>query len=317
MKFCTAALAGSLVGIAYERVVRDHSALASDHFLPRSNQPNNNNNLINNNNNKPTVHSDKRHLVETDPAIAGQNFKHLASLGFPSTDNIRLFDDFIVSYDRRLRTAAWTYEHLTPDKIDNNNHTDRSHAEFCEDKTLHEYFRSHPADYRGSGYDRGHLAAAGNHKLRQQDVEQTFVLSNISPQEPTFNREGWNKLEKYVRYRTKQSKNLFVVTGPLFLAKQDAQNGRYYVHYEVIGANQVSVPTHFFKVFAYETKEGAMRMEAFLMPNDKSINNKIRLEDYRVPLNKLDIIERSAGVIFFDRLPRNSIENVAVPQTFV
>lgn len=47
---------------------------------------------------------------------------------------------------------------------------------------LYILYRSTNADYKGSGYDRGHLAAAGNHKYDQKHVEQTFFLSNMAPQ---------------------------------------------------------------------------------------------------------------------------------------
>lgn len=75
-------------------------------------------------------------------------------------------------------------------------------------------------DYRGSGYDRGHLAAAGNHQLNQEICDQTFLLSNISPQVGKgFNRDAWNRLEKYVRKLTRVYKHLYVCTGPLYLPR--------------------------------------------------------------------------------------------------
>ncbi|VDQ15142.1 unnamed protein product [Trichobilharzia regenti] len=43
-------------------------------------------------------------------------------------------------------------------------------------------FRSTNDDYLHSGYDRGHLAAAGNHRLSHTAMSQTFILSNIAPQ---------------------------------------------------------------------------------------------------------------------------------------
>lgn len=49
-------------------------------------------------------------------------------------------------------------------------------------RSIHAYFRSTNVDYRGSGFDRGHLAAAGNHWINQESLDETFLLSNISPQ---------------------------------------------------------------------------------------------------------------------------------------
>ena len=80
--------------------------------------------------------------------------------------------------------------------------------------------RSTNEDYKGSGYDRGHLAAAGNHKYQQKHCEQTFLLSNMAPQVGKgFNRDSWNRLERHVRKMTKTHPNVYVCTGPLYLAQ--------------------------------------------------------------------------------------------------
>lgn len=80
--------------------------------------------------------------------------------------------------------------------------------------------RSENTDYKGSGYDRGHLAAAGNHKVEQKHMEQTFFLSNMAPQIGVgFNRDSWNRLEKHVRKLTNVYKDVYVCTGPLYLPK--------------------------------------------------------------------------------------------------
>ena len=40
---------------------------------------------------------------------------------------------------------------------------------------MHPFFRALNTDYKGSGFDQGHLASAGNHKKCQQDMNETFV----------------------------------------------------------------------------------------------------------------------------------------------
>ena len=80
--------------------------------------------------------------------------------------------------------------------------------------------RADNSDYKGSGYDRGHMAAAGNHKSNQKFIEQTFYLSNMAPQVGAgFNRNSWNRLEKYVRKLTKVYRNIYCCTGPLYLPR--------------------------------------------------------------------------------------------------
>ena len=105
----------------------------------------------------------------------------IMKFGFPSLENLRVYDDFVLSFDRRNRNAHWVFEHLTPDKLNIRN-VDRSNSQFFEDKSVHEKFRSLLSDYKHSGFDRGHLAAAGNHRHNQKSMDQTFTLSNISPQ---------------------------------------------------------------------------------------------------------------------------------------
>ena len=105
----------------------------------------------------------------------------IMKFGYPSLENLRVYDDFVLSYDRRNKNAHWVFEHLTPDKLNLKN-VDRSKSQFCPDDVIHEKFRSLLTDFKNSGFDRGHLAAAGNHRHDQRAMDQTFTLSNISPQ---------------------------------------------------------------------------------------------------------------------------------------
>ena len=73
-------------------------------------------------------------------------------------------------------------EHLTSDMIEAEACGRRDKSRFHEDDTIHDYFRSTLEDYTNSGYDKGHLAAAANHKRSQREIDQTFVLTNIAPQ---------------------------------------------------------------------------------------------------------------------------------------
>lgn len=102
--------------------------------------------------------------------------------GYPSLDNLRVYDDFVISYDRRNRVPNWVFEHLNHEKLKSFEDTDRGKSEFKEDPLIHPYFRSRNEDYKGSGYDRGHMAAASNHRNTQRIMDQTFFLTNIAPQ---------------------------------------------------------------------------------------------------------------------------------------
>ncbi|VDM70467.1 unnamed protein product, partial [Strongylus vulgaris] len=183
---------------------------------------------------------------------------------------------------------------------------DRSICEFRADSSIHKYFQSENTDYKGSGYDRGHLAAAGNHRRSQNSVDQTFLLSNMSPQVGRgFNRDKWNDLEKYARKVAKKSLNTYILTGPLYLPRK-ADDGNKYVRYKVIGANNVAVPTHFFKVILAETSPSNFEMECFVLPNEV-LPDTAELSVFYVPL---EMIERSAGFLIFDKLPSDKLKKV-------
>lgn len=243
------------------------------------------------------------------PSVINSTESRIAQImrfGFPGLDNIRSFDDFVLSYDKKTRTAHWVFEHLTAEHVKQNKEVDRSKCDFKADDSVHPYFRSENSDYKKSGYDRGHLAAAGNHKRNQKHVDQTFYLSNISPQVGVgFNRDSWNRLESYSRKLTRSFANVYICTGPLYLPRKEA-NGKLYVKYEVIGSNHVAVPTHFFKVIVCETHDGKLEMESFVMANEK-ISDEIPIENFRVPP---DTIERAAGLLFFDKINRKMLTKI-------
>jgi endonuclease G len=295
LRTCLSALVGVGSGIAIERYRREGLLNVVFAAQPIPPIPSTNSSIIDTN---------TKAVIESNISPNSGRTQQIAKLGFPSFDTIRSYDNFILSYDRRNRTANWVLEHLTADNIVGQP-IDRKNIEFFEDKSIHPYFRSTNEDYRGSGYDRGHLAAAGNHRSDQRLVAQTFILSNISPQVGKgFNRDVWNRLEKYCRWKARHSENVWVCTGPLYLPKREP-NGKIYVSYEVIGQNHVSVPTHFFKVLVIESN-GSFDLEAYVLPN-RVIDDKTPIESFRVPV---DTIERSAGLLFFERIPRNKFRSI-------
>lgn len=149
-----------------------------------------------------------------------------------------------------------------------------------------------------------------------------------------FNRDSWNRLEKYVRKLTKQYANVYVCTGPLYLPKKEA-DGKTYVKYQVIGTNSVAVPTHFYKVVVGETNDGRYELESYVMPNQK-IADETPLNLFQViifaatPSNFIlqkkkkmcnrrpfshsqvppESIERAAGLLFFDKISKKHLQKI-------
>ncbi|XP_029942912.1 endonuclease G, mitochondrial [Salarias fasciatus] len=250
----------------------------------------------------PAVHASE---LTVSPGSSGAVMKY----GFPSLANIKSRESYVTSYDPRTRTASWVIERLSPASLVGP--SDRKHCEFKEDDSVHVFHRSTNADYRGSGFDRGHLAAAANHKWSQKAMEDTFYLSNVAPQNPHLNQNTWNELEKLSRSLTRRYLHVYVCTGPLYLPRQEA-DGKLYVRYQVIGRNHVAVPTHFFKVLILEQADGrGVELRSYVLPNEP-IGEKVPLERFLVPI---ETIERASGLLFVPNILKRSGSVHAVTAT--
>ncbi|CAI5438579.1 unnamed protein product [Caenorhabditis angaria] len=239
-------------------------------------------------------------------AMGPSRASEIMKFGFPGFDHIRSYEDFVLSYDRRTRNAHWTLEHLVPERLVRAKDVDRAKSEFRPDTSMHSFFRAENEDFRGSGFDRGHLVAAANHRKNQLALDQTFFLTNISPQVGKgFNRDKWNDLEIYTRKVARKALNTYVVTGPLFLPKT-FEDGKNYVKYQVIGKNNVAVPTHYFKVLLLETSPNNYELECFILPN-AVIPDSTELSTFHVPL---EAIEKAAGLLIFEKLPKGLIKKI-------
>ncbi|MFI0435551.1 MAG: DNA/RNA non-specific endonuclease [Parachlamydiaceae bacterium] len=200
---------------------------------------------------------------------------------------------YSLAYDARTHNPAWVYEHLTADTIKGD--TDRSQFRFKEDEVIPKHLRATPADYKGSGLDQGHMAPAADHRRSLDEMEETFYLTNISPQSPQFNRNYWAKLEKHVRDLTQEHHDVYVITGPLYLPYQEGK--RRFVKYQVIGKNDVAVPSHFFKVIMMKNKDDQEEVVAYILPNT-AISSNTPLDHFRTTTQK---VEKAAGLLLFNR----------------
>lgn len=203
---------------------------------------------------------------------------------------------YSVCYDGRNKVPFWVREYLTKESLESN--FDRKGIDFKEDKSIPSSIRSTLKDYKGTGFDRGHICPSRDSSFSEEALEETFLLSNVTPQEPRFNRGYWKKLEKHIRDLTQEYDSLEVFSGPLYLPYNDP-NGKRYVKYQVIGENDVAVPTHFFKIIIAEDK-----VWSYILPNQE-IQKDIPLESFEVTLEK---VEKVSGIIFRDIEKTNRLE---------
>ena len=148
------------------------------------------------------------------------------------------------------------------------------------------------ADYRRSGYDRGHLAPAADMAFSSKTMSESFYMSNMSPQKPAFNRGCWKELEEQVRQFAINEGEIMVVTGPILPDTKTI----------TIGGNKVTVPTHYYKVIYDLTPP--QKMIGFIMPNEGS--NK-SLQAFAVTV---DAVENATGLNFFSLVPQPQQEQM-------
>jgi len=146
------------------------------------------------------------------------------------------------------------------------------------------------ADYKGSGYDRGHLCPAGDMKLNAVSMSETFFLSNMSPMKPEFNRGIWEQLEEQVRGWAKENDKIYIVTGGILKYSTGT-----------IGDGKIIVPKYFYKVILNYEQPG-IKAIALILPNEKGSQ---QLSKYAV---SIDSVETLTGIDFFPALP-DSLEN--------
>lgn len=252
-------------------------------------------------------YSSDQPIDRKDPKVQQHDFATL-KYGFPSIEYPLFRNRTVVSYNAMHKTANWVAERINRYTLAEGDDTDRKKAGFKTEKDeIAPEFRASLKDYKGSGYDRGHLAPAANHKRSQEDLQETFMLANISPQVGSgFNQRFWKNLEKDVREWGSGDNEVYVVTGPAYLSDNGGKTKQ--VSYELIGENQVAVPTHFFKVMLAErhNEDGGVdiRTQAFLVPNQK-IRKNARTENFLI---SIDDLEKKTGLDFFNRLP-DQLEN--------
>ncbi len=141
-------------------------------------------------------------------------------------------------------------------------------------------------DYVHSGYDRGHIAPAGDMKWDSVAMQESFTMTNVCPQNHHLNEGGWARLEDKVREWVVRDGGLIVIAGPIVAPTDTA----------TLGETRVRVPSAFYKIILAHRVE-PMRVAAFIYPNAPADGHLI---DY---LTTVDHIEHLTGLDFFPTLP--------------
>jgi len=211
----------------------------------------------------------------------------LSQIEQPKSDSVLIYKGFSLEYSEKHRQAKWSAYSFT--KNQSLNKFNRISYFHIENRVKN---KSTDSDYLNSFYDRGHLTPIEDFRYDYDAMINTNIYSNICPQNPSFNRGIWKKLENTVRELVLIYDTLYIVSGPIL---NDTLNK--------IG--NVSIPNYFYKIIVTLNESGYNSI-AFLIPNEKSILN---LSNYYVTI---DYIESLTKIDFFyklDDLIENKIES--------
>lgn len=146
------------------------------------------------------------------------------------------YDAFAILHSGKTKTPVFVAEKLNREQMVDAKGEER-HDRFFADSRLPRAERATLDDYRGSGWDRGHLSPAAN-QPNPQAMAQSFSLANMVPQAPVNNRKAWAGIERATRkYAMRATGDVYVVTGPVF----NQFVGE-------LGTGKVRIPSHLYKL---------------------------------------------------------------------
>lgn len=239
---------------------------------------------------EPNITVPSSTTVQQEPVITVQTrFDHL-KLGVPGkADTIIDRPGYALGYIEYHEQPAWVIYRLTKEQALTK--AAKRGNDFREDPEIPTGSAT-LADYRRSGYDRGHLAPAADMAYSMRTMGDSFFMSNMSPQRPNFNRGVWKDLEAQVRSFAITEADVYIVTGPILPKTKTV----------TIGSNKVTVPTHYYKVVYDRTPPE--KMIGFILPNDGSNRP---LQDFAVTV---DAVEAATGLNFFSTVPQPKQEQL-------
>lgn len=198
-------------------------------------------------------------------------------------------EGYTVSYNSEYKIANWVAYELTSQEAKSKK-AERSNK-FVPDPMLKDATATNE-DYTRTGYDRGHMAPAGDMKWSAKAMRESFYFSNICPQKPGLNRGIWKELEEQSRLWAMDNGKVLIITGPVI--SNDMKR---------LGKNRVGVPPSFYKVICTVVNNKPQAI-AFLLENKDYRNTSLRSMAISV-----DSAEKVTGIDFFPSFP-DAVEKV-------
>lgn len=214
------------------------------------------------------------------PAHTGEYGNLLRQTTAPgTTEQLKSYEGMDISFNADCRIPNWVAWELTGEEADGKEPRDEAFVADPDVKGCPETW-----EYKFSGYDRGHMAPAGDMKWSKKAQRESFTLTNICPQEKSLNAGAWKTLEEKCRVWARAMGRIYIVCGPVI----DGHPKEY------IGDERIYVPNRFFKAVIQPDRRMGI---GFIMPNSKVKGGM------QTCVVSIDSIEALTGHDLFPSLP--------------
>jgi endonuclease G len=206
---------------------------------------------------------------DSDSVIDKEEFSSIKSFELPSyieDATVLKKHGFTIGFSKKYRHAYWVAYKF--DCSETKGEIPRSNY-FREDQILGKYSPS-TDDYYASGYDKGHLIPAADNKSDSLSMHDSFLMSNVSPQIPEFNRGIWKVLEEQVRDWACEYDSLYIITGAILNPELTR-----------LGKNKVAIPDYYYKsILLYgNNNQSIITYYMYQYSEDDNLNNFVITTD--------------------------------------
>jgi endonuclease G len=192
---------------------------------------------------------------------------------------------YTVSFNMEMNIPNWVAWELNSDRLIER---ESRGNKFTSDPDLGSRRSVTPDEYKGSGWDRGHMCPAGDNRWHWRAMDESFYMTNICPQNHNLNRGDWKELEEACR-RWAAIEPVYIVCGPILYDSPK--------HGCIGECHKIRIPDAFFKVILTGITSGSPRSIGFIYKNEAG---NYKRDKY---VNSVDEVERITGLDFFSALP--------------
>src|SRR5574344_15467 len=184
--------------------------------------------------------------------------------GLPSSkevDQVVQHKEYVLGFDFETNCALWVSYDLTPDEYKNINAVERK-DNFRPDALVAIEHRVVAADYKKSGYDKGHLVPADHFEYSFDAMNDTFFMSNMVPQTHKMNAGQWKAIEADMHDdKAKRATTIYRICGPIFDGKAPVYIG---------SQHKIRVPSACYSI-VYWKENGVWKFECYIVTQENEM----------------------------------------------